>query len=324
MTAKGPDFIRKRLIAAGATNDDCEKYVQILRQFLGAQISKAKFEGEMLKVLPREKISTHNDIIREILRRAQLKRDGVPDLPVVTSISERPAARPRESRPSPALPSPAPRADRTIARKKRPRERDELEVEVRNPIPPVNSTLPKPVVVTTSGDGNRKGPDKTGGVKINADSTGPGPGVTAAAPSRSGSHAPAASRSSGPPLIGSGEAPTYSGLPYFPIRPGQAMDLELFLKLRQRVKRKATEEFNLIGVRDDAVALLLHGLEAHVKSLMEAGVRQRSSRQALRPHMNVQCGPVRSHDFREAALRNVNVLGDEAGLDLERLVMLLY
>jgi hypothetical protein len=103
------------------------------------------------------------------------------------------------------------------------------------------------------------------------------------------------------------------------------MDLDLFIKLRTRVKARAVDQFGLSGVRDDAVALLLHALEVHVKTLLEAGARQRVARHAIRPHGNVMCAPVRSHDFREAALRNsASLLGDDAGIELERLTMLLY
>jgi hypothetical protein len=125
-------------------------------------------------------------------------------------------------------------------------------------------------------------------------------------------------------MIPSIDIPAYNSLPYFPVRPGQALDLELFLKLRRRMKKVVVEDMGLNGVKDDAVALLLCGLEAHVKSLMEAGVRQRVAREALRPRGNLVCGPVGGYDFREAALRNSNMLGDEAGVDLERLAMLLY
>lgn len=325
MTNKGDDFIRKRLLAAGSSNDDYEKYVRILRQFLAAQTTKVRFETEMLKILPRGRISVHNDIIREILRRAQSKREGVPDLPVVTSAVERPVSRPVRDVKAPAVHSGSAQRvdDRSVNSRKRPRELlEDAKSETRNAATVAISNASR-VAESVPGNSARR-PAQRPGAKASAEqarSTSARPVVPTP---RLTPQEQAIARSTDNTAVVSSEPSTYSHLSFFPVRPGQAMDLELFLKLRQRMRKQAVDEFSLSGVRDDAVALLLHGLEAHVKSLMEAGVRQRTSRQAMRPHRSIQCGPVLSHDFREAALRNVDVLGDEAALDLERLVMLLH
>lgn len=116
--------------------------------------------------------------------------------------------------------------------------------------------------------------------------------------------------------------PTYDGLPYFPVRPGRSLDIDAFLKVRARMRRVA-EMVGIGGVKDDAAALMVHALEAHVKGLLDGGARSRVGRDGLRPHGNLVCGPVRGYDLREAALKNLGLLGDESGMELERLLMLL-
>jgi hypothetical protein len=113
-------------------------------------------------------------------------------------------------------------------------------------------------------------------------------------------------------------------LPFFPVRPGLSLDMALFMRLRARMREHAIDALGMTAVRDDAVSLAVQALEMHVKGVLEAAVGARASRSALRPHGGVLCGPVRGHDLREAALRNATFLGDEAGLDLERLSLLLF
>lgn len=294
------EFIRKRLTSAGIPSEDVDKYTYILRGFLAARLTKVKFETEMLKVIPREKISAHNSIIRELLYRSQQKRDDVPDLPNVTPIVERPPSRVRE-RPTP---SQAP------SRKRQREQRDEDEGRLAGgPSAPV----PKPGDNVVAEQPAKPKPEK------------PKPDPRPRPPGKDGRiGANAPPRPPGTPSLSGVDISTYNTLQFVPVRPGAALDLDLFLRLRQRVKEQAVELMGMSGVKDDAVALMLLATESHVKSLMEAGVRQRSARQALRPKGNVQCGPVRGHDFREAALRNTSILGDDAGLELERLALLLY
>lgn len=101
------------------------------------------------------------------------------------------------------------------------------------------------------------------------------------------------------------------------------MDVEVFLKLRQRVRRIAVEQLGMNGVKDDAVALMVHAMEIHVKRLVEGAARVRVGRDGSRPHRNLQCGAIRGYDLREVVGRNAGLLGDERGMDLERLLMLL-
>jgi Transcriptional regulator of RNA polII, SAGA, subunit len=309
MSGVKQDLVRKHLVAAGLNNDACTKYVQLLRRFLAARLTKAKFELEMLKILPREKIAAHNAIIKELLHRAQQKREGVPDLPNPAFAAEKATQKPAPSHKRP-----------------RPVENEVEQHEPRaNGVPAALSMTPKPPV-----EKQEKVLVKLPTEDVSVPATRGAAPAAASAVNRGGSGGGAGPGVQPPrpppiPMIPSADVQTYNCLPYFPVRPGQALDLELFLKLRQRMKKVAVEDMGLSGgVKDDAVALLLHGLEAHVKSLMEAGVRQRAAREALRPRGTLVCGPVGGYDFREAALRNSSMLGDEAAFDLERLTMLLY
>jgi hypothetical protein len=52
MTGTKQDLVRKHLVAAGLTNEDCEKYVNLLRRFLAARLTKARFEVEKIRLVP--------------------------------------------------------------------------------------------------------------------------------------------------------------------------------------------------------------------------------------------------------------------------------
>lgn len=312
-----PDPVRRRLTNAGLSVEDCDKYTAILRSFLSARLTKVKFEAEMLKVIPREKIHIHNAVIRELLARAQQRREGVPDLPVVSLIAEKAVSRPSRDSNRPAAPRPT--SDRPNASRKRPREREGEEADVRTGPPSAVGRAPPDSATADAPSGRRGavGPEKTekpsrtvrqppNGARVGAVGSGIG------------------SRPSSSPLITGTDISTYNVLPFFPVRPGLALDLDLFLKVRHRMRDQAIDMMGMTAVKDDAVSLMVLALETHVKSLMEAGARQRTARQVMRPHGNLQCGPVRGRDIRDAALRNTSFLGDEAGLDLERLSLLLF
>ena len=102
----------------------------------------------------------------------------------------------------------------------------------------------------------------------------------------------------------------YPALPFFPTAPGECMDIELFLKLRMRALRnldkldalvthaapvhvlnddgtfwpsavqtvpgrKSSQALrtSIMGVRDDAIALLTHAVEVYIKNLFQAASR---------------------------------------------------
>jgi len=113
-------------------------------------------------------------------------------------------------------------------------------------------------------------------------------------------------------------AQSYQGLVFFPARPGQSLDMELFLKLRQKVKRLATEETGIVGVRDDAIALLACALEQHVKNVIESSFSHTRRRQ--HSSLNRMVEPV---DMFGAVRRNPAVFGDEFLVDAERLALLI-
>jgi Transcriptional regulator of RNA polII, SAGA, subunit len=335
-----PDIVRKRILAAGISSDDCEKYIHVLRQFLAARLTKSRFEVELLKVLPKDKIPVHNALIRELLCRAQQKREGVPDLPTVVPILDKVGSNPARDRKVSLGVKAATGAGGNRKRSREARDADADTESRGNNGPALDAkAVPggdKAGVEIPATDPNRKsiadrtGPQGRAGTEVvrGESNSGARPGSGGFVPrvsTRIGGAIGAPRASPGVPMITNGDIPTYNALPYFPIRPGQAMDLDLFIKLRARVKAQAVDQLGLSAVKDDAVALLLHAVEAHVKSLMEAGARQRAARQAVRPHGNELCAPVRGYDFRESALRNsASLLGDEAGMDLERLAMLLY
>lgn len=326
------DAVRKRLVSAGLSTEACSKYVEVFRAFLNARLTRSRFEDEMLKVLPREKIHVHNEIIQEIFFHAQQKRDGLRDLPIVIPLKDRRSTVARRERPvSTKGQLPIKTENKPVkVGSKRPHEEtangpvksgglDDSPVLhhpkkfKRNPAKKGTDSsdrpkLPKPKPPEKpSPKARRRVPDNT----PNLPPPSPVPNATVRIPQQKTSQSY------------STEVVTYDGMPYYPVPPGQAIDIELFLKLRQRMKRIVVEHVGLNGVKDDAVAVLVDGVEQHVKSLLAAGTRQRVARDGWRPQGNLQCGPVRGYDVRESALRNSTLLGDEVGMDLERLLMLL-
>lgn len=118
------------------------------------------------------------------------------------------------------------------------------------------------------------------------------------------------------------ELKAYDNLPFVPTRPGFAMDIELFTKLKGRV-RQVIEVGELVGVRDDSIALLTHAVELQAKRLLQAAVDSRRNRTGMRGFGNFSCAPIRPFDIRRAALENLDLLMDESVVYLERLSMLL-
>lgn len=330
MTPKS-DVMRKRLVSAGLSTEACSKYVQVFRAFINARLTRSRFEDELLKLLPREKIHVHNEIIQDIFHHAQQKRDGLRDLPTVIPLKDRKPSLPRKG-PVSVKGQPLIKAENKPAKvgSKRPFE-ETANGPVRSTGPDDSPSLHPPKKIkrqnprkgTDSSDrpkppkpkapekhspkGRRRLPDN----RPNLPPPSPAPSTTVRVPQQK----TAQSQST--------EVATYDGLWYYPVHPGQSIDVDLFLKLRQRMRRIVVENVGLTGVKDDAVAALVDGLEQHVKSLLAAGARQRVARDGWRPHGNLQCGPMRGYDLRECALRNSSLLGDEAGMDLERLLMLL-
>lgn len=100
------------------------------------------------------------------------------------------------------------------------------------------------------------------------------------------------------------------------------MDIELFTKLKSRVRQLA-ETGELVGVREDGVALLTHAVEVQAKRVLKAALASRRNRSGTRPIGNFSCAPIRSFDVRRAALENLELLMDESVVHLERLSMLL-
>lgn len=324
MTLK-QDALRKRLLAAGLSQEACSKYFDTFRAFLNARLTKPRFEVEMLKILPRDKIYIHNEIIQDILLAAQQKREGLPDLPAVTTPTKDRRTIPlRKERPTPSQQkgqAPVKTMEQKPPKVGTKRPYEEADPTPNHHIPDDSSTA------QVSKKAKRNAPkgkaadivDKPKLPKPRAleKST---PALPPPSPSLSGS---ARVSPKSMPASSTMEIATYDGLPYFPVRPGDAMDVELFLKLRQRMRRIAVEQLGMGGVKDDAVALMVHAMEIHVKRLVGGAARVRVGRDGSRPHRNLQCGAIRGYDVREVVERNGGLLGDERGMDLERLLMLL-
>lgn len=70
-------------------------------------------------------------------------------------------------------------------------------------------------------------------------------------------------RTQGPVIIGSSGAqgPTYQNVPLYPLRPGLKLDMEAFLKIRNKVRKIVAEELGTTTVSDDAVALVVRRLQ---------------------------------------------------------------
>ena len=79
-----------KLNDGGLSTDEVDLYFRTLSQFLSAKMSKLEYESSMSELLPtRNRAHVHNEIITEILRRAQEKREGVPELPRLVPVRER-------------------------------------------------------------------------------------------------------------------------------------------------------------------------------------------------------------------------------------------
>lgn len=118
----------------------------------------------------------------------------------------------------------------------------------------------------------------------------------------------------------------YAGLPFAPAAPGAGMDVDLFLRLRARVKAVvAGAPDKHLGVKDDAVALLAAAVEVRVKTLLEATARRRAAAAGDASNTGTEADVFRAAlapgHLRDAALRNRRLLGRNAGVDLERLVL---
>lgn len=332
MAATKSEVVRKRLMSAGLSTDVCTRYMDVLRAFLSARLTKVQYEERMATLLPKDKIHVHNSIIQDILCRAQQKRQGLRDLPIVTNLKK-----PITSRPHPKTINGAPKKQtlQKIATKrnhddmhattasklticdengihnvaKRPKTKATIQ---RKPILDMERTKPKTTKLENV-ERTSPPPQKPKNVIENTPKL-PPPSPNIATASRYAlSHRKT--------QVASTELVGYE-LPFQPTQPGCGMDYELFFKIRQRMRRLAMEH-SAITLQDDVVGAMVHSVETQVKMLLMKAVRQRRARDGMRPRANLQCAPVRSCDMREPAKRNALMLGDERMMDLERLSMLL-
>lgn len=366
----------KKLQTAGLSLDACEKYVQVLRSFLAARITRKKFEQDLNNILSPEKRPVHNAIILELLSRAIKKREGVADLPALPPLKDkrdvanlkRDRSIPKSPHPKsePVLPLPQtpqkPLPSLTLQVKRQP---DPINADLRRPespsaldapIPPTKRLKPRPIgkakasndssiipvtptlpeVPTAQPVKSKSKPTKQNsiierspvdksfasreeGQKVTVPSNNLPPPSPTVLPPTPGAipHAPPKVHSVTPP-----ELETYDNLDFMPTRPGTAMDIDLFTKLKPRV-RQLVEMEGLVGVKDDGVALLSHAAEIQVKRLLQSAVFSRRSRSGNRPVGTYSCAPIRSFDLRQSALENLDLLVDESAVSLERLSMLI-
>eukprot|EP00190_Bangiopsis_sp_CCMP1999_P007432 CAMPEP_0198725120 /NCGR_PEP_ID=MMETSP1475-20131203/2491_1 /TAXON_ID= ORGANISM="Unidentified sp., Strain CCMP1999" /NCGR_SAMPLE_ID=MMETSP1475 /ASSEMBLY_ACC=CAM_ASM_001111 /LENGTH=536 /DNA_ID=CAMNT_0044486829 /DNA_START=229 /DNA_END=1839 /DNA_ORIENTATION=+ len=138
----------------------------------------------------------------------------------------------------------------------------------------------------------------------------------------------AASKQGATPVARPGDLPPHQGIPFFPLHPGHDLDLELFYKVRARLrKRVVNEHMGMTHVSDEAAALLTHALELHIKQLLEVSSRKRANR--VGDHMlhdargyGSRVDPI---DLCDAVAGNPGrMLGEDMPVDLERLLLALY
>ncbi len=360
MAAGKADYLSKRLATAGLSPDAISRYIETLRLFLTAKLTKIRFEDEMAKVLPREKYHVHNDIIRDLLKRAQKSREGLPDVPVIAPVREKRPAPHRKERPpslshkssapnTPNLPNLAktePVAATSLARQPNAkRKRDDYEHDTKpngtaNPAG-LNSIRNKPKGGVQRKVSEKSDTDNNAGrfkpkllladkaspkrQKLNLDTaTTDGNGSMGPPPANgsigSGRSVPTVKNNLAVPVV---DVPSYDSLVFQPVQPGKAMDVELFRRLRIRMRSCVDRMGVLGGVKDEAVALMTHSLEVHVKKLLEASVRERIARDCTRPSKFSRCEAVTTYDMREAVCRDLSLLGTDPSIVLERLAMLL-
>mmetsp|Transcript_30410 Transcript_30410/g.74118 ORF Transcript_30410/g.74118 Transcript_30410/m.74118 type:complete len:390 (-) Transcript_30410:409-1578(-) len=253
MAEGGRAEIVRRLKGHGLAPEVCEGYFQVLRQFLTAASTKREFETNLRELLTDGQIVFHNQLIRDILRAAHAKRDGLPAVPVLVPVKDK-------------KPVPQKRAPPLGAKRKKQNEDAS------------DAALPKGKKLSAAGT-----------AAANAAPAGAAQGAPqrARAPSRKGKAEGDAA--TGPPVgpSAAGRAPAgvlgrrdhqrevstaYERMSFLPVRPGEAIDPDLFFQLRQRVRRLVDEETGLSGVKDDAVLLLGLALELHIKNLLDRTV----------------------------------------------------
>ncbi|KAA8493006.1 hypothetical protein FVE85_9278 [Porphyridium purpureum] len=89
MTAAKHVELIKRLSAAGVALEICDKYVALLKQFLSAGMSKTDFESALRRLLPKDKIRVHNQIVKWILSSALSRKSGSVQLPVLVPAKDK-------------------------------------------------------------------------------------------------------------------------------------------------------------------------------------------------------------------------------------------
>lgn len=336
MAAGKSEKIVKRLQMGGVSTEDCHKYVDSLRAFMSARITKPQFEQRMNTILSPDKIRLHNSIIHDLLFRALQKRDGAPDLPLLPPLKDkRPAnhrrppslkhpvlkSEPVKTSPTPPisakrpldLPPPSPRVPDSplepLTPVKRPKPRP-VPIKPNGLSHSINSTKGKPVSVEKPVAPKRRKPLP---LDRHPNLPPPSPG-----PSASNQSLPPPEL---PPVV-TPHIETYQSLPFMPVSQGSAMDIELFARIKDRISPMVKQEG--LSVRDDAVALVAQAAEIHIKRLLEAAVLMRRRRRvAFVPRPRVSFMPVRLTDLHQSASSNAALFADDPALNLERLSMLL-
>lgn len=117
--------------------------------------------------------------------------------------------------------------------------------------------------------------------------------------------------------------PYFIGLSPAPDGLVSAMDADLFIRLRQRVHQLTTHSFGMMAPHDDAVVLLFHSIEIHVKMLLQATVNIRLHRVSVPSGLRfVSYPPISSRDVLQVARQNMKLIGDEVGVEHERLLLM--
>lgn len=312
--AQQRDDIHQRLQREGLSPEICERYIQILSGFLNARMTKVQYEHEMLAILPPDKKSMHNEIIKDLLRKAMTRRENnLPNLPIVARKKERRNVIARKAV-TIAAPSGVKNADNITGK------------SVQRPIAvptPRNDT----VALANTG---KKARLYDGAVPIDSESesliqkrvgtTNRSRQSSAQGNTRPKQKARVAAQAN---MQRAQVVDAYKGISVMPGMPSTNMDMAGFTRLRERVRYLTLEQFDMLGFQDDGVALLLLAVESHVKRLFEVGFSRQIKSHRLGGKERVARPLVYGVGVLESiVLRNAQLLGDDDGVELERLLLL--
>mmetsp|Transcript_15405 Transcript_15405/g.31213 ORF Transcript_15405/g.31213 Transcript_15405/m.31213 type:complete len:353 (-) Transcript_15405:1234-2292(-) len=343
--------ILRRMGVAGLSPDTSERYFETLQLFVSARMTKVEYLVKMRSLLVGpDKVAAHNKLIRDILKQAMARKMDMPDVPVLVAMKDRkvaprkPAA-PRTKSNAAAIAAASVTSVASVASVTPPvtpatmvtvKAAVASTVTTTMVVPPssvrvvqAQETASAPVTIPPVAVANPSLPDKP---EIRGEKRGKKEAKQEASMVVSAATVDDSTRKRQKPKVVPVEVPTpvhvptaYDRISFIPTRPGQALDLELFLKLRHRTKQVVYDIAGLSGVRDDAIALLAHALEIYLKNIIESTVScmAKPDRDTFRPGTDkaLQIG---TNDLFLARKLDTRYCCDEIMIDLERLTEAIF